>query len=115
MMSLHTIRCVNQEIAARAAQEDLVPFRLFSDEELESYPPFPFPNLGHFQPDGWEKTENSWFVDKTEHGYNSEPALSVEQFKRELRRYITENPGHGFAIIEEGECQAVVSAFIPVE
>jgi hypothetical protein len=53
-------------------------------------------------------------VDKTGRGYDWEPALTVEQFKQVLRDYVAENPGHGFAIVEEGEFQVVVSAFLPI-
>ncbi|NQU24007.1 MAG: hypothetical protein HQ567_22215 [Candidatus Nealsonbacteria bacterium] len=116
MMSIETIVRVNQEIAAQAAQEELVPYVPFSVDEIDYWPPIPFPHLGsNHAPDGWEKTETRWFVDKTGHGSGSEPALTCEQFKRELRRYVAKNPSHGFGIVEEGEFQAVVSAFIPTD
>jgi hypothetical protein len=78
---------------------------------LRYWPPIPFPNLGSLEPDGWERTDALWFVDKTGYGHDGEAALTVEQFKRELRHYVHENPGHGFAITEEGEFQVYVSAF----
>jgi hypothetical protein len=115
MMSLQAIHYVNQEIAARAAQDRLVPYVPFDADEIDCWPPIPFPNLGYFEPDDWQQTEAEWFVDKTGVGLDSEPALSVEQFKQVLREYVAEHPGHGFAIVEEGEFQVVVSAFLPVE
>ena len=116
MMSLHAIHCVNQEIAERASQEDLVPYRPFTIDEIDNYPPIPCSNLGHFRPDGWEEDEGTrWLVDKTGHGCEWEPALTVEQFKRVLREYLLRHSDAGFAIVEEGECQAVVSAFLPIE
>ena len=75
---------------------------------------FRFPSLGYLEPDGWEKTDQTWFVDKTGHGHDWEPALTVEQFKRELRGYIGTNPGRGFAITEEGPFQVYVTAFRPM-
>ena len=114
MMSLEVLRRVNEEIAAEAAQRGLVPFVPDSIEDVDHWPPFPLPNIGTLEPDGWEKTETSWFVDKTGHGYDDEPALTWPRLKRELRRYIAQHPGHGFAITEEGECQIVVSVFTPL-
>ena len=113
MMSLEAIRRLNNEIAVEAADRDLVPYVPYDADEVDYWPPIPFPNLGYLQPDGWEKTDSEWFVDKTGHGHDWEPALTVEQFKKELRAYIAENPGHGFAITEEGEFQVYVTAFRP--
>lgn len=111
MRSLRAIRAVNEEIAAKAAQKNRVPFVPDGPEDTDRWPPFPFPGLGYHEPPGWETTDHNWFVDKTGRGTEIEPALTVQRFRAELRRYITENPGHGFAITEEGEFQAVVSAF----
>lgn len=113
MMSLESIIALNERIAAEAAEEGLVPFVPGSPEAIDLYPPFPFPNLGYLIPKGWEKTDDSWFVDKTGWGRDDEHALSVEQFKRVLRSYIAEHPEHGLAITEEGEFQLYVSAFRP--
>lgn len=111
MMSLEVIIAVNEEIAAQAATDDLVPFVPHDADNVDRWPPFPFPNLGYYQPDNWEMTDTSWFVDKTGHGLPHEPALTLDQFKTELGLYVAANPGHGFAITEEGEFQAVISAF----
>ena len=111
MMSIEAIVALNDETAEQAALDSLLPFVPFSAADVDRWPPFPFPSLGHYTPDGWERTENSWFVDKTGHGRASEPALTVDNFKRQLRAYIANNPGHGFAITEEGPFQVIVSAF----
>lgn len=111
MFSLETIHHLNDEIAVEAAEEGLVPYVPFDADEVDYWPPIPFPNVGYLEPDGWEKTDQTWFVDKTGHGHTWEPALTVEQFKRELRTYIGTNPGHGFAITEEGPFQVYVTAF----
>jgi hypothetical protein len=73
------------------------------------------PNLGYFEPAGWEKMEKTWFIDKTGVGLESEPALTWRQFRRQLSQYVADNPSHGFGIVEEGEFQCVVAAFRPVE
>ena len=111
MMSLAAIVSVNEEIAAEAARKGRVPFVPSSPKDVSRWPTFPFPNLGFYEPKGWEKTDTCWFVDKTGLGYESEAALTVEGFKCELRGYIAANPRHGFAITEEGPFQAVISAF----
>jgi hypothetical protein len=66
------------------------------------------------EPNGWEKVE-SWFLDKYGVGLESEPAITHRRLKNILRDYIKTNPGHGFAVTEEGQFQVVVSAFRPVE
>ena len=113
MMSLETIHRLNTEIAVEAAEQEQRPLVLTADE-LDYCPPFPIPDLGHLEPNGWERTDATWFVDKTGHGHEWEPALTIEQFKRELRKYVADHPGHGFAIVEEGEFQVYVAAFRPV-
>jgi len=111
MHSIGTIIALNHEIAAEAAQRGHLPYVAFDLTDVERWPPFPFASLGDYEPFGWEITETSWFVDATGHGRDWESALTVEQFKAELRGYLAENPGDGFAITEEGQFQVVVSAF----
>ena len=110
MMGLEAIRRLNAAIAVEAAERELVPY-VPDAEEVNYWPPIPFPDLGHFEPDGWKRTDQTWLVDNTGHGFGSEPALTAHQFKRELRAFIVENPGHGFGIVREGEFQVVVAAF----
>lgn len=113
MMSLDVLVAVNEEIAARAARRKRKPFVPDRPEDVERWPAFPFPNIGYLEPDGWEQVD-SWFIDKSGHGAEWEPALTHEQFKRLLLEYITENPSHGYAIVEEGEFQATVGVFQPM-
>ena len=110
MMSPETIRALNEQAAAEAAEKQRVPFVPDGPDDAERWPPFPFPNLGDHRPPGWEITDGSFFVDKTGLGRPTEVALTVERFRNLLRDYIAENPGHGFAITEEGPFQLVVSA-----
>lgn len=62
-------------------------------------------------PDDWQLADTEWFVDKTGVGKDWEIALSVRQFREALRQHLTQHPGDGFAITDEGPFQAVVSAF----
>jgi len=109
-MSLQTIQRLADEQAQRAAREGRRPYVPFDKAEIDRYPPFPFPNLGSYEPEGWEEVDR-WFVDKTGHGYDWEPALSVRQLKVALRAHVREHPGDGFAIVEEGEFQLYVGVF----
>ena len=100
---------MNNQIARNAAKQGLYPYVPTGIEEVES--PFSFPNIGSLKPRGWRKTGETWFVDKTGRGFDGEPALTWQQFRRRLAGYILRYPSHGFAITEEGEFQVVVSAF----
>ena len=109
MMSIDVLIAVNNEIAQQAAREGLVPYVPFSADEATT--PFFCPNIGTLKPRGWRKTGQTWFVDKTGHGMDWEPALTWRQFRQRLAGYLLRHPSHGFAITEEGEFQVVVSAF----
>jgi len=111
MMSLEVLIAVNEDIALQAAEEGLEPFVPSDSDALGFWQRIRLPNIGYYEPDGWEKTEASWFVDKTGWGREDEPALTLNRFKKELQQYIRANPGHGFAVTEEGEFQLYVSAF----
>lgn len=110
MMSLSEIRRLSDEAAERAAEEKLIPYVPYSPEEVDRWARFPFPFIGSYVPDGWEKVEE-WFCDSSGFGTDDEPALSVRRFKEVLKAYIRENPGHGFAVVEAGEFQVYVASF----
>ena len=111
MMSIAAIHWVNEEIAAEAASESRIPYVPWTAIEVDGWDSFPFPNLGYYVPPDWEKTDQHWFVDKSGVGLDWEPALTIEQFRQQLRLYAEENPDHGYAISEEGEFQLYVSAY----
>lgn len=107
MMGIETIKQMSREAGERAAQEDMRPYML-DDGEIDTFPPFPFPNLGDHVPDGWEEVERL-FVDASGMGADWEPALSVGQFKDALRE--REGKGYGYAIVEVGQFQIYVGVF----
>jgi hypothetical protein len=111
MLSLAALIAVNEEIAAEAAARNLVPFVPGHPENVTGWKRLPFPNLGPYQPPGWERTDVNWFIDKTGRGYGWEPALTHEQFLSALQQYAAAHPRHGYAIVEEGEFQATIAAF----
>jgi hypothetical protein len=111
MWSLETLDFFNREAARKARNAKREPYVPVLDE-IAAYPPFPFPHLGPFVPPGWEQVEDAtWFVDSSGWGQPGEPALAVEQFKDELRQYVSENPDHGFGIVEYGQFQCYVGAY----
>jgi hypothetical protein len=115
MFSLAVIHHLNQQAARKARKRGAKPFVPAGPENVDNWPPFPFPNLGDYDPPGWERTEESWFVDKTGWGEPWEPALTWDRLKDQLREYIAQNPGHGFGIVEEGEFQLYIGAFCPAQ
>ena len=98
-----------------AAVDDLtVPYVPANADELDGWPPFPFPNLGKLVPECWERTGQTWLVG-ARHVCGDRMVLSCDEFKRQLGGYILRHPGHGFGVVDDGDCQAVVAAFRWVE
>jgi len=100
-------------IACRSRQtveEGLVPYVPTGTDELDSCPPFPFPVVGNILPDGWELAGQRWLV-QTGNSDGDGLAMGCDEFKRSLAGYIRRNQGHGFAVVEQDECEAVVASF----
>ena len=53
MWSLEVIDYLNQQAVKKARQRSATPFVPDGPEAVESWPPFPFPNLGDYDPPGW--------------------------------------------------------------
>lgn len=111
MTTRHAIRPLTGE---PAGEGDLVPYVPIGTEELGSFPPFPFPLLGNILPDGCEPAGQRWLVQTGKTDGNG-LAMECDEFKGSLAGYIRRNPGHGFAVVEEDEGEAVVAAFRRVE
>jgi hypothetical protein len=108
MMSLEAIIAINKQAAAEAEKKRLTPFVPDGPEATKDWPPFPFPSLGRV-PDGWEVAE-TFFVDTTGHGRASEPALTIDEFRLQIHRHITDHAEHAYAIIENGPFQVIIAA-----
>jgi len=100
--------------SSQTVEEGLVPYVPTGTEELGGFPPFPFPVVGNILPDGWEMAGQRWLV-RTGNGDGDGLAMKCDEFKGSLVGYIRRNPGHGFAVVDEDECEAVVAAFRRVE
>ncbi len=103
MYDLATLQAMSRDAAKKAARAHKVPF-IVEQEDLAAMPPFPFPNLGDYRPKGW-KLITEHFVDSSGFGTEGEPALTVNQFLAKL------TPGHGYAVIGEGQFQVWVGEF----
>jgi len=86
-----------------------VPYVPFSEFELDACPPFPFPHMGSFVPEGWERAGATWHI-RTRRG-GSDQALACDEFRRRLSGYVRKHPGQGFAVVDEEDSVAVVAAF----
>lgn len=102
MFDLSTIKSMNK--AKEAKKEKLEPFIIYSLNQIDKMPPFPFPNIGSYKPKGW-KLFNKYFVDSSGLGNSGEPALTIEAFMRKLKI------GYGYAIIEAGQFQVYVGEY----
>jgi hypothetical protein len=111
MMSLATIHALEREVGKKAAQEARMPYVPIHEDEIKTYPPFPFPHLGDHRPKGWELVEEL-FCDCSGWGASDEPALSVDQLKRkliELQR--ASNATYGYGVTEAGQFQLYLGVF----
>ena len=123
MMSLQQIDDMGREAAQEAAQENREPFILW-EEDLASIPPFPFPFLGDYCPDGWQAVQleeqhgvylgdnspyGAYFVDACGLGAPGEAALTIDQFVELLES------GYGYAVIESGQFQVKVAKYKRVD
>jgi hypothetical protein len=109
MMSLEVIEELAHEAGVVAAEEERTPFVVWP-EDIERMPPFPFPNLGDYVPEGWELVEE-YFCDMT--GYDAcGPAMSVNGLLREIKR-VSEKNGYkfGYAVTRTGQFQCYVGRF----
>lgn len=117
MMSLATIRAMSADIAQEAAIEDRRPFAPTKDDFVlwrAERRGVKIPNFGDYVPEGWERRDEEtwWFVDKSGFGAEDEPCLTFNQFLDALEAYHEDHPGHGFAIVEEGQFQLYVAPFV---
>jgi len=108
MMGLDEIRANQMEAASRAAQEDMVPF-VYEPDDVPSGQ-FPFPELGDYEPPGWNLSER-WFVDAMGMGGAGEPAMTHTRLLQEIEKARALDPEVGFGIVEVGQFQLYVGVY----
>lgn len=110
MMSLSEINRMSDEAASEAARDGKVPYVPFGEDEIENYPPFPFPNLGKYTPRGW-KLVDTLFCDSSGFGGDNEPALSPKQLVAKLVAFDRNGKEYGYGIVEAGQFQVRLGVF----
>lgn len=108
MMSLETIIALSNERAEQAAQDELEPYQPFNEQEIDNYPAFPFPNIGSYEPIGWNRVDDL-LCDSSGFGSPNEPAYTINQLIAYIREHLAQ--GYAYAIIEEGQFQIVLGVF----
>ena len=113
MWGLETIKAINREAGDRARELGKVPYLITSKGQLDSMPPFPFPNIGDdsVEVDKQYESLGELFCDKTEMDTKG-PELSLDQLIRRLGELLEANPdGIRVAIVEEGQFQLYVGVW----
>ncbi len=110
MMGIETIKEMNREAAAEAAQDMRIPFVYANADEVNAGVGFPFPFIGDYEPEGWAEVDRH-FVDSSGMGADDEAALSVTQFLKLIDERIKANPRVGWAVIDVGQFQVYVGEY----
>jgi hypothetical protein len=114
MMSPGTIRAMSDDAARKAAKAKKRPYVPFNEEEIENYPPFPFPFIGTYEPEGWRKVEEL-FCDSSGFGAEWEPALTIGQLIEKMKGWEREGKSYGYAVTEAGQFQIRLGVFEQVQ
>ena len=101
MLGLKQFIELNEEVTEQAEQDCLEPREaICNGDETIKY----CPKLGNFIPKGFELVQ-SYFVDNSGFGSDSEPALTFEQFLKKVKK------GRFYAIGEEGQLQLYINEY----
>lgn len=101
MYSLEQIIAMNNKKVEKAEKNNIEPYIAVSDEDEGV---FSCPNIGSAKLKGWKEVE-TYFVDSSGFGSESEPALTPSQFVAKVKE------GYGYAIVSEGQFQVYVGEF----
>lgn len=101
MYDIKTIKHMNNEASEKAEKSGLLPYIAEKDydEKVKSCK-----RLGDYIPKGY-KIVNTYFVDNSGFGSESEPALTFRQFLNKVRK------GFGYAIGEVGQFQLYINEY----
>ena len=118
MMSLETMRSMNEERAKVAKSKNLAPYWITSLQDIETLPGgakhtsrnFPFPSIGSYEPDGYTEIDEL-FVDSSGFGSEMEPALTVNQLNSRLVNLYQEHGEFAAAITTVGQFQIYISIY----
>ena len=114
MMDPSTIRSMSDRAARKAARAKKTPYVPYDTDEVNGWSSFPFPFIGSYLPEKWEKVD-SLFCDSSGFGQPGEPALTQDQLKSKVRAYLALDGTYGFAVTEAGQFQCYVGVFKKVQ
>lgn len=101
MWSGESLTKVNHEAyeAEEARRKSIQPYRITDPEEISWWPPYPFPDLVGWVPEGWEDAGTGcWYIDTQGAGRPGDWAMTWDDFKVVIRNYLADHPDHGFGI-----------------
>ena len=85
----------------------MIPKVIQSQDEIDNFPPFPFPDMSDQDvPEGWEEID-VLLCDTSGVGGTGEPAYTPDQLKKKLE------VGKGYAIVDIGMFQLQLGVFNP--
>lgn len=103
MYSTETIKEINRQAGKTAGRTKIKPYRAKSDEDEGV---FKCPFIGDFVLTEFETTDNLYFVDSSGFGRESEPAMTIKQFLKKVRK------NYYYAIVEHGQFQVYIQEYI---
>jgi hypothetical protein len=111
MYDLDTLRAINDEADRKAAHR--APTKITSAEQIDSYPPFPFPQIGSRCPEFDKKHERvaTLFCDHSGWGSPHEPALTIAQLKTRLKELVGEHGALLVGIEQQGQFQLYLAVW----
>ena len=113
MFGLETIIAMNKAAGDKAREGSLEPYLLEDPAQLDTMPPFPFPNIGDDSVEVDKRLERitSLFCDKSGFGAPDEPALTMNQLMSTLTELLEEHGPLRLAIEEEGQFQLYIGVW----
>jgi len=109
MMSIATIHEMSRKAARKAAREHKIPFMVEAEDmgHIENVL-HGIPYIGTYVPKGYKRVD-SYFVDSSGFGSESEPAMTFGAFCKKVRE---RGPGYAYAITEVGQFQVYVGVYV---
>jgi len=111
MWAPEIIRAMNGEYGDKAREDDIQPYILNDVDEIDTWPPFPFPSMGDECDEVELEVLDSLFCDSSGFGRTTERALTIEQLQERIRELFNEHGPLAIAIGEQGQFQLYVEVW----
>ncbi len=111
MYDLNTLRELNAEADRKAARKE--PTKITSAEQIDAYPPFPFPQIGArcSAYDTRHERVDTLFCDHSGWGSPHEPALTIPALKERLKELLAEHGTLFVGIEQQGQFQLYLAVW----